>query len=315
MVTSWSQKAGGVALDGECVFCSEKSSRSGEHVIPKAVLNELFPNGQAAGDGYKFDFDGKAHTSLVAPRIHAPCCEHHNGVLQRRFETPYQKDVLTVLNKSNGWTLDASARRGAGLWMLKTCLLLAHPSITFRSSKDVVQPPAGMHLWRTEGIEPLLAWMVDGRPPPDSLSVWVSSSESSVQLPGCSYLPLFDYGRVRYEGNFKAVKINGIWVRLLYHPGVRVDGLCPGAQLWPPVDASLGVDDLCAGVDDVWLRLAGFAHLTLTPKADPLGNSWMLTDPVWSGVAQALPIGTSKVDYQHFVPVESPIAQCLPAEY
>lgn len=235
-----------------CVFCRERpSSPSGEHALPSHFIEEFFPDAEERGEVEQYSLeiggqpelsrDGHKWTQESFPRVKLPCCDDRNdrtgcnNKLNKRFEQP-AKEIIHRLFSDGSTDLASNEMHRAGLWLLKTCLLLVHPEARQRA-RDWIPLPR----WNLTTIpSDIYSWMVNNQSPPVGLSVWISQVRDpepgeppsrQVLLPtvvadGCS---------TQFQGNRCAIRFLGI--DLVYHPGwaiehpLEADGRA--VRMWP----------------------------------------------------------------------------------
>lgn len=130
-------------------------------MLPHAVLKKLFP---VADGPYTTIEAGSTRVIQQFDSIKLPCCGECNDTLARRFENPGQKAAHRLLSQETP-ALSADEAQAAALWVLKTWLLMAHPSARYQAGTPRPRP------WDA-APEGTWSWLIDGRPPPDGLSAW-----------------------------------------------------------------------------------------------------------------------------------------------
>lgn len=229
-----------------CVFCRAKpSSPSGEHALPSHFIEEFFPDVDERGEVEQYSLeiggqpelsrDGSKWTQANFPRVKLPCCDGCNNKLNKRFEQPV-KEIIHRLFGDGSTDLTSNEMCRAGLWLLKTCLLLVHPEAR-QNARNWIPLPR----WNLTTIpSDIYSWMVNNQPPPVGLSVWISHvrdpepgefPSQQVQLPTV----VADGGSTQFQGNRCAILFLGI--DLVYHPGwaiehpLEADGWA--VRMWP----------------------------------------------------------------------------------
>jgi hypothetical protein len=159
-----------------CVFCQSQANAP-EHILRNAYINHFFPHEDALHGGYSLEIGGRPELRRDGsiwklnnfPRIMLPCCEECNGTLNTRFEQPAE-EVVRQLFSNDPAELDLYEMKLAGLWLLKTCLLLVHPE-----ARQTARHKISLPRWNLTTIPgDMYSWMVNGQPPPVGLSVWIS---------------------------------------------------------------------------------------------------------------------------------------------
>lgn len=221
-----------------CALCGQRlSTPDGEHVLPQALLRSLFPpeSGPFTTTWGTPDTPSRTVVARTFQRAKLPCCLACNDLLNRRFENPGGSAGRRLLSEDNP-ILSEAELGNAALWLLKTWLLLVHPETT--SNEGLPQPAA----W-TKAPPQLWAWLVDGSPVPDGLTLWVQDGinpggeggeESRLLLP-----EITADGRIVAFLGF-SLGFAKRFVSLIYHPDWPIwhPGVTAGAvlQLWPPID-------------------------------------------------------------------------------
>jgi hypothetical protein len=137
-------------------LCTHDASPTGEHVIPNAINKRVFGN---AGPYWRFrngQLDKPVDGNLMPEAVKLPMCEHHNDVLNRRFEQRWQELIIGLAQGSRVEMHSADLEGVAG-WIAKTVLM-------FALMDDARPRPA-------DEYEHVLA---TGRPP-NHWSVWITS--------------------------------------------------------------------------------------------------------------------------------------------
>ena len=188
-----------------------------------------------------FDREGRIRTQTSALRAKLPACGTCNSVLEHRFEVPAKALIRRLLDPEATRSFDPSQATTLAVWLLKTWLLLAHPSTTY---SDPGFTPAA---W--EGApHDLFTWTVTGEDPPTGLSLWIARahggtprSADQVRIP----LPTVVAGGTRTTFRSKRVGIADLDINVAYHPNWEIE-LPRGAgyRLWPSVAAVLNFEDV-----------------------------------------------------------------------
>lgn len=226
------------SLKGEpCILCGVGvSGQKGEHVLPDWLLSELFPdtagpyttyiNGEPVAKS-----DGTPRQQTSVGRFQLAVCPRCNGALASRFETKPTRELIVQMVR-----LDAPLTPGesemAGLWFLKTWLLLAHRDL--RASDDSWTPSKGWH-----PRPDLNDWMVGGDPPPDGLSVWLVKAgrdrEASETETLC--VPEVEIAGESLGFGFHSFGLTWLDVSVVYHPGWPIahplEETGRAIRLWP----------------------------------------------------------------------------------
>jgi hypothetical protein len=242
-----------------CVFCSAPSSKNGEHVLPSWLL-DMF----SAEDGPYTTWKGedpirrrddeiRTHTSM--PRAKLPMCVAHNAELARRFEGPAKPIVRHIFRTEGRMPVSSPDAAVLGLWLLKTWLLLAHPSARY---SDGIEPlrwdGADLSLWN---------WMAVGEEPPQGFSLWVSrraDSEGDAEHPRVIRLPTIVLADREIVFRVKEAGIRWLNAALVFHSGWEIsyppETEHRALRLWPPGaaagDADLSKLPAVLAHDTVW---------------------------------------------------------------
>jgi hypothetical protein len=106
-----------------------------------------------------------------------------------------------------------------GLWLLKTWLLLGHPSR--------LDPEEGISLPRWwEAEDAMYRWMISAQDPPEGMSVWVTKVLPDDYEGGPSwriFLPTVIADNMRFRFESQVMALTSVEVCLLYHPGWEVE--------------------------------------------------------------------------------------------
>jgi hypothetical protein len=151
--------------------------------------------------------------------------------------------------------LSASERADLGVWLLKVCLLLAHPA-----SHDSTP---GLDRTKWEGAPAdLYAWMVDGSPPPPDLSVWIYKQRAtSAGGPADQHIPLPTVVSDGVETRCRHIefRLRFLNVTCIHHPGWALDhplvATGSAVRVWPPTDGAVDIGALpdVADPDFAWI--------------------------------------------------------------
>lgn len=222
--------------DKECFVdgCTNRSTRGGEHVITMATLRWM---DSQWGGPYTAVKDGETHLdrddepwSQETPiRYKLPCCEKHNQILSTRFESNWP-EVEAFLNAE---PYDAVK---VGIWWLKTILLFVHPQVIDRSPREP---------WSFDALsitDDLYSWLVDGSPPPDTLSLFCMrpSQDETIRLDEGTGISLgsWTYRGVQVRPAVRSIGIADINFVLTYAPGYSLPIPSGAHRLWPITDQS-----------------------------------------------------------------------------
>lgn len=242
-----------------CVLCrSDHSGRSGEHVLPAWLLNDLWPS----ADGPYTTFrggravtkrNGEVRTQTSSGRFKLPTCSACNGILNDRFERSAKAHILELFNDNA--PVEARDGRVVGLWFVKTWLLLTHPELV---SSDPGWP---IRLWKPLD-QSLYGWMTHGEAPPCDISAWLLKVDRTSVAPSTRHIPLPTVkadGRT-YQCRVIQFGLGRSEVHLVHHPGWSIDHPLEAEQrafrIWPPSHARLDPAELPAVPenDTRWLR-------------------------------------------------------------
>lgn len=193
------------------------------------------------------DGSPRAHSSIGAVKL--PMCSSCNGVLDKRFEKPAKTLIRSLMATPENVTFPPDEATTVGLWFLKTWLLLSHPAA--RDADPSVAPA------RWNSIEEsLLRWMLEDRPPPQGISLWVfRRGEQSPVRPSTRQVALPTVVVDGREIEFRATRVGVRFldVSLVYHPGweiehpLQVEGRA--LRLWPTHAGALVEFAKLPGVD------------------------------------------------------------------
>jgi len=231
-----------------CVLCGVGvSGQKGEHVLPDWLLSELFP--EAAGPYTTYingmpvpRRDGTPRQQTSAGRFQLAVCPRCNGVLAGRFESQATRKLILRMVRLDG-PLTPSESEIAGLWFLKTWLLLAHREL--RASDDSWKPRRGWH----PGPD-LNGWMVEGDPPPNGLSVWLVKTDRGRHA---SETETVCVPEVEVAGNslgfgFHDFGLTWLDVSVVHHPGWPIahplEETGRAIRLWPHLSDGFDVAGL-----------------------------------------------------------------------
>ena len=227
-----------------CAFCRQRpSSRKGEHVWTEWFFS-MFPTTDGPyrryiGEKAETKSDGvtpREHPS--AERVQLPCCTVCNPILNRRFEVPARPEIRTIFEANGQLSLDAPAAHAAGLWFLKTWLLLAHPL-----AKSSWPGPRRTPFDLDAIPDDLYSWMIADEDPPEGLSVWIHRQDLS--LPRAQETATLDLPEVvlnTVRTRFQALRcgVRFLDVSVVYHPGWPIEHPLEAQgraiRIWPPPD-------------------------------------------------------------------------------
>ena len=166
------------SLEGNvCALCGLRgSTRDGEHVLPKWFLNRYLP---VADGHYTTEVNGVAVLNRADnlkkhswPEVRVPACEPCNTALRNRFEIGDTQAAAQKFFDTPAAPLSAAEAESAGVWLLKTWVLLAHPDAVFANG----QSPD-----RWSRVPDVWGWTADGSPPPPQLSLWVTRQQIDIE--------------------------------------------------------------------------------------------------------------------------------------
>jgi hypothetical protein len=125
-------------------------------------------------------------------RVKLPACQACNYVLAKRFEEP-TKAILRKLFACDGTMgLSASGTHDVALWFMKTWLLLSHPDVVYSDARIDVHAVR----WDSPAPADFYEWMVEDRPPPPGLSLWIyrpmANDESTADSASVIPLPVVE---------------------------------------------------------------------------------------------------------------------------
>jgi hypothetical protein len=280
-----------------CALCQQRpSSRKAEHVWTKWFL-DMFPS----SDGpYQRFIGGEVETKsdgatprcqTSAERIQIPCCEACNGILNQRFEGPARRVVRSIMKADGQLSLDAQGAQTAGVWFLKTWLLLAHPLA--ESS------------WpgRTHGRfdlntvpDDLYRWMIAGEDPPDGLSVWAHRQDLRLERAAHTMhveMPEVVVGGVHTRFQASRCGVGFLDISVVYHPGWPIDHPLEAQgralRLWPPRSDGCDFASLSPVPERSFAWLWGptlyFAGAALPPELPALAAN---TNLLFAGLPQVI---------------------------
>ena len=226
----------------DCVICETRpSTRRGEHVWPqwymRAPIHGPGPYPWSVGNEPILRRDGRPVAPPVLTRVKLPVCRQCNGELDRRFEKAGSSVMRDIFEKQGRLNLTSGAAESAGLWLLKTWLLLSHPRIHYSEPLidrlDIIRDRRALP-------QEYYRWLVTGLQPPAGLSLWVSRTMDDGQTARSG--PIIPLPEVHAGGeivSFEAhqVTLHGLTIVLVFHPGwplVHPYESSGGAQrLWP----------------------------------------------------------------------------------
>lgn len=246
--------------DATCVFCPERSSPSGEHVLPRWLMDVI---GELDGPYTTYlrgepilKRDGTPRKQTSLGRVKLPMCLAHNQHLEHRFESP-SHSFGRPLFRSDGYVqLTAPQATLLGVWLLKTWLLLAHPAAVHpRDHSPVLWHEADPSLW---------SWIADESSPPNGLSVWLGRRDDEGAGPGSPRvlrLPRIELPGHSLQFQIYQLGLRSLDVTLAYHPGWAIihplEQEGRAVRLWPLTPArALDLRQLPAVPprDTVWLE-------------------------------------------------------------
>lgn len=225
-----------------CAICGVRpSTKTGEHVLPKNLLRDLFP---AAKGPYTTTTPTGITTQLHFDAIKLACCERCNSRLNQRFEDRRALPARRPLVEDEP-TLNPLESRTAALWFLKTWLLLAHPRAEYRHATPVPASWSGVP-------ESVWSWAVQDRDPPPGLSVWAFRHQPEGADDRSQPVPLLHLPHVvadEVDQQFRVIDLTlqEVNVAVVWHPGWPIDHPATNAgrvrQLWP-LEAGAKIDRL-----------------------------------------------------------------------
>ncbi len=223
-----------------CALCRLRpSTPTGEHVLPRAVIRDLFP--LSAGPFTTTTGSGPDRVTQQFDSVKLPCCRPCNDTLASRFENPGQAPAVRLLTAERPALAQAEAEQAA-LWLLKTWLLLVHPQARYQPSTPRPLP------WERQP-DGLWLWLIDGSPPPDGLSAWAfhhvqDPARSATDRPPVLALPIVEADGLTAPFRSLDLTLVRTNVVLVLHPGWPL--VHPGeangdvVRLWPapsPIEA------------------------------------------------------------------------------
>lgn len=239
-----------------CVLCRARpSSRDSEHVLPTWFIVHFFPD---ENKPYSFEIggrpvvkrDGSPWTHNNFTRVKLPCCTTCNNTLNERFEKPAKSIIKRLFADVSTVILNPNEAHIAGLWLLKTWLLQAHPAALYGSVPSVVIPQQ----WDLTMVpDDLYSWMVNDQPPPTGLSVWITRMRNSLPDDPAGHrimLPtvIADGRTIQFQARRHGVQ--SLDVSLVYHPSwpiehpLEADG--QAVRMWPRSGGSVNIAELPA---------------------------------------------------------------------
>ncbi len=230
-----------------CIFCPTQSSRNGEHVWPQWFLRTL-----TSGDGQFTtwvdqepirDREDRPRTQTSLHRVKVPMCDGAggrscgcNGDLNRRFEEPTKPLIRQLITNDGNATFNGQQATVVALWLLKTWLLLAHPSA--EDSRNNI--PALQSLRWTAAPDNVWRWMVTDALPPPGLSMWCHKrSALPTDQTATRQVPLPTIVVDDREVEFRSIRasISFLDVSVVYHPDWAIDHPLEregrALRLWP----------------------------------------------------------------------------------
>lgn len=222
-----------------CVLCtSSLSTKSGEHIIPHWFWNSILASSQ-----YSLEINGKParkkNGGPMASRdtpehVQLDCCGPCNSALNVRFE--YQTGSRPAVEKAMaGVALTDEETESAGIWFLKTALLLAYPGSKSGWGVEHVS-------WEIHAKDPsLYTWMTTNGSPPDGLSLFMNrfTNDSQHGSEATMRLPTVVVGEQESLSQGLTFRLQDWGFALVYHPGwtfehPNADTNNAVVQLWPP---------------------------------------------------------------------------------
>lgn len=223
-----------------CALCNTRnSSPAGEHVVPQWFWKYCLATGPyvfEVNGGAVMNEDGTAEISQNnRPYFQLNCCEECNDVLNRRFEQPCIKAVQEAFSGADLTDGDAEL---ASFWLLKTLLLMAHPS---RKDGWNINEIA----WNDHSIDPeLYEWMTSGALPPSDLSLFIHRFSSSNQGTATMTmkLPRLMWSESQKHSQGALIGLKNWGFTLVHHPGWKFEHPLESdptvEQIWPPQGAT-----------------------------------------------------------------------------
>lgn len=193
-------------------------------------------------------------TQSTVARAKLPVCIPCNSLLEQRFEAPAKALVRQLLDPTTTRSFDPSQATTLAVWLLKTWLLLAHPSTIYSG------PGFSPAVWEGAPNE-VFRWTVTGEDPPSGLSLWIARAHDVTRRtadPVHVPLPTVVAGSTRVAFRSKRVGIADLDINVAFHPNWDIE-LPQGAghRLWPAAPASLEVGGLVTEATTAFAWLEG----------------------------------------------------------
>lgn len=232
--------------DEPCVLCSTgRSGREGELVLPRWLLNDLWPVAQGPYTTHRngeplTKRDGTPRSQTSAVRHKLPMCPSCNGILNDRFEVPAKPLIRRLLlDKGPVGPQEADI---VGEWFVKTWLLLSHPQIT------TSDPGSAPTTWEPD--PKLYTWMFESQPAPPDISVWLLRVDLTAISPITQWIPLpvvvADGRTLRFRS--QQVGLGRVEAHLVHHPGWPIshplEDQGRALRLWPSTASALDIASL-----------------------------------------------------------------------
>lgn len=223
-----------------CVLCSEPSSKTGEHVLPKWLSRRLFPT----DDTYIASRNGiqLGPTTNNIGRVTVPMCRQCNRRLSLRFEhvSHGSRETIAELFRGDTKVLSPSEAAWFRTWVLKTWILAGHPArrlsaMRTEESRGGAEVPHHWLNWlSSESMAPptgLWAWVQRTQPK----SVPIGSSAETIEL---ATVKIGDTGVDPLISTFGlsglTVHVVGQFLHPVEHPLVRIG---EAVQIYPGSDS------------------------------------------------------------------------------
>ncbi|MGX1751420.1 hypothetical protein [Glutamicibacter protophormiae] len=173
-------------------------------------------------------------TQDTPPHIQLDCCEVCNDTLNKHFEQPFMELVKGAFA---GNEQTRSESESVSIWLLKTLLLMTHPS---RKKGWNVNEIA----WDSRSTDPnIYRWMTNSAAPPDGLSLFIHHFSSSMHAAASitMKLPRLIWSTTERRSQSALIGLNQWGFTLVHHPGWKFTHPLEGdptlKQLWPPQEA------------------------------------------------------------------------------
>ncbi|WP_407605653.1 hypothetical protein [Paeniglutamicibacter sp. ORCA_105] len=215
---------------------AQNSGGTGEHVIPLWLWKDVMGDGPYGREKNGVPAKNKAGKKALRPlptpeHIKLDCCGPCNTKLNVRFEVALNASVKKAFS---GVDLSAGEAESAALWLLKTCLLLVHPSTKTGWEIDQIA-------WENnpDQYEPY-SWMINENDSPSDLSLFIHRFSPSRQDGAFTSMALPHLigtkNEVRCQGALIGLKEWGF--TLVHHPGWSFqhpfDTDPTIVRIWPP---------------------------------------------------------------------------------